>query len=75
MDAALARLERRAAVERGRRAQPNLRLGVCGEDGGDPASSRFFHRAGLDYVSCSPFRIPLARVAAAQAATATAEGF
>jgi pyruvate, orthophosphate dikinase len=58
------------AVERGRRARPDLELGVCGEHGGDPDSIRFFHDAGLDYVSCSPFRLPIARVAAAQAAIA-----
>jgi pyruvate,orthophosphate dikinase len=56
------------AVERGRAARPGLELGVCGEHGGDPDSIRFFHGAGLDYVSCSPFRVPIARVAAAQAA-------
>jgi pyruvate, orthophosphate dikinase len=56
------------AVERGRRARPDLEVGVCGEHGGDPESIGFFHRAGLDYVSCSPFRVPVARVAAAQAA-------
>jgi pyruvate, orthophosphate dikinase len=60
----------RIAVEKGRRAQPELELGVCGEHGGDPESIRFFHDAGLDYVSCSPFRLPIARVAAAQAAIA-----
>jgi pyruvate, orthophosphate dikinase len=60
----------RIAVERGRRARTDLELGVCGEHGGDPASIRFFHDAGLDYVSCSPFRLPIARVAAAQAAIA-----
>jgi pyruvate,orthophosphate dikinase len=56
------------AVERGRAARPGLGVGVCGEHGGDPDSIEFFHRAGLDYVSCSPFRVPIARVAAAQAA-------
>ena len=56
------------AVERGRGARPELGLGICGEHGGDPDSIAFFHRAGLDYVSCSPFRVPIARVAAAQAA-------
>ncbi len=61
----------RIAVERGRAARPDLELGVCGEHGGDPASIRFFHDAGLDYVSCSPFRVPIARVAAAQAAIAS----
>jgi pyruvate,orthophosphate dikinase len=56
------------AVQKGRRERPDLELGVCGEHGGDPESIRFFHDAGLDYVSCSPFRLPIARVAAAQAA-------
>jgi pyruvate,orthophosphate dikinase len=60
----------RIAVQRGRRAKPDIGLGVCGEHGGDPDSIRFFHAAGLDYVSCSPFRLPIARVAAAQAAIA-----
>ena len=64
----------RMAVERGRAARPGLGLGVCGEHGGDPASIRFFAAAGLDYVSCSPFRVPIARVAAAQAAVAAGEG-
>jgi pyruvate,orthophosphate dikinase len=52
----------------GREAHPGLKLGICGEHGGDPESIEFFHRAGLDYVSCSPFRVPIARIAAAQAA-------
>lgn len=56
------------AVERGRATNPNLLIGVCGETGGDPRSIEFYDAAGLDYVSCSPFRIPLARLAAAQAA-------
>jgi pyruvate,orthophosphate dikinase len=56
------------AAEKGRAARPGLKLGVCGEHGGDPASVEFFHRVGLDYVSCSPFRVPIARLAAAQAA-------
>lgn len=56
------------AVEKGRSVRPTLKIGVCGEHGGDPASIDFFHRAGLDYVSCSPFRVPIARLAAAQAA-------
>jgi pyruvate,orthophosphate dikinase len=60
----------RTAVERGRRRHPELGLGVCGEHGGDPDSIAFFHDTGLDYVSCSPFRVPIARVAAAQAAIA-----
>jgi pyruvate,orthophosphate dikinase len=54
----------------GREQRPDLKLGICGEHGGDPASIALFHRAGLDYVSCSPFRVPIARVAAAQAALA-----
>jgi pyruvate, orthophosphate dikinase len=60
----------RLAVERGRAARPGLETGICGEHGGDPRSIAFFHRVGLDYVSCSPFRVPIARVAAAQAALA-----
>ncbi len=55
-------------VTKGRAARPDLKIGICGEHGGDPASVAFFHRAGLDYVSCSPFRVPVARLAAAQAA-------
>jgi pyruvate,orthophosphate dikinase len=58
----------RLAVERGRAARPALKLGICGEHGGDPASIGFCESAGLDYVSCSPFRVPIARLAAAQAA-------
>jgi pyruvate,orthophosphate dikinase len=58
----------RIGVERGRQTRPNLKLGVCGEHGGDAASVHFFHEVGLDYVSASPFRIPVARLAAAQAA-------
>lgn len=54
-------------VELGRKARPELHLGICGEHGGDPKSVEFFHRVGLDYVSCSPFRVPIARLAAAQA--------
>ncbi|AFZ68354.1 pyruvate, phosphate dikinase [Deinococcus peraridilitoris] len=57
----------RMAVQAGRAANPNLKLGICGEHGGDPASVTFFHEVGLDYVSCSPFRVPIARLAAAQA--------
>ncbi|MET8148594.1 pyruvate, phosphate dikinase [Actinoplanes sp. NPDC049668] len=60
----------RIAVERGRAARPDLTVGVCGEHGGDPASVRFFHDAGLDYVSCSPFRVPIARLEAGRAAVA-----
>jgi pyruvate,orthophosphate dikinase len=55
------------AIERGRSTNPKIKLGVCGEHGGDPASIAFFQRVGLDYVSCSPFRVPVARLAAAQA--------
>ena len=57
-------------VEYGRKARPGLKLGICGEHGGDPASVMFCHKIGLDYVSCSPFRVPIARLAAAQAAVA-----
>jgi pyruvate,orthophosphate dikinase len=60
----------RIGAERGREANPDLKLGVCGEHGGDPTSIRFFDSIGLDYVSCSPYRAPIARVAAAQAAIA-----
>ncbi len=56
------------AVEKGRSVRPNLKCGICGEHGGEPSSVKFCHRAGLDYVSCSPFRVPIARLAAAQAA-------
>ncbi len=56
------------AVERGQKTRPDIKLGICGEHGGDPASVRFCHHAGLDYVSCSPYRVPIARLAAAQAA-------
>jgi pyruvate,orthophosphate dikinase len=58
----------RAAAAKGRIANPGLKLGICGEHGGDPDSVDFFDSAELDYVSCSPFRVPIARVAAAQAA-------
>ena len=56
------------AVERGKKARPNLKIGICGEHGGDPESIKFFHDLGLDYVSCSPFRVPVAIIAAAKAA-------
>jgi pyruvate,orthophosphate dikinase len=62
----------RIGVERGRAAKPQLKLGICGEHGGEPKSVAFCHELGLDYVSCSPFRVPLARLAAAQAALAEA---
>jgi pyruvate,orthophosphate dikinase len=58
----------RLGAERGRATRPELKLGICGEHGGDPASVRFFAELGLDYVSCSPYRVPLARLSAAQAA-------
>ena len=60
----------RIAAERGRSTRPGLKLGICGEHGGDPASIRFCQEVGLDYVSCSPYRVPIARLAAAQAALA-----
>ena len=63
----------RIAVEKGRATRPDLELGICGEHGGDPDSIAFCHEIGLDYVSCSPFRVPVARLAAAQAALAIAE--
>jgi pyruvate, orthophosphate dikinase len=58
----------RFAVERGRKGRPDLKLGICGEHGGDPESVHFFHEVGLDYVSCSPFRVPVARLEAGRAA-------
>ena len=62
------------AVRKGRATRPNIKLGICGEHGGDPASIQFFEQVGLDYVSCSPFRVPVARLAAAQAAIAAKKG-
>ncbi len=59
---------------RGRKVRPDLKIGICGEHGGDPASIEFCHRTGLDYVSCSPFRVPVARLAAAQSAVRTKRG-
>jgi len=59
------------AVAKGRATKANLKLGICGEHGGDPASIQFFEKVGLDYVSCSPYRVPVARLAAAQAALRT----
>ena len=56
------------AAEKGRSTRPNLKLGICGEHGGDPSTIEFCHKIGLNYVSCSPFRVPIARLAAAQAA-------
>ncbi|HEX5831287.1 MAG TPA: putative PEP-binding protein, partial [Gemmatimonadaceae bacterium] len=58
----------RLAVDEGRERKPTLKVGICGEHGGEPRSVAFCHRIGLDYVSCSPFRVPIARLAAAQAA-------
>jgi pyruvate, orthophosphate dikinase len=63
----------RIAVERGRKTRPNIKLGICGEHGGDPESVEFCHEIGLDYVSCSPYRLPIARLAAAQAALREAQ--
>jgi pyruvate,orthophosphate dikinase len=62
----------RIAAEEGRAARPGLKLGVCGEHGGDPESVHFFHEVGLDYVSCSPFRVPVARLEAGRAAVESA---
>jgi pyruvate,orthophosphate dikinase len=56
------------AVTKGRSTRPNIKLGICGEHGGDPDSVKFCHKLGLNYVSCSPYRVPVARLAAAQAA-------
>jgi len=61
-------------VRLGRKTRPDLKLGICGEHGGDPASIHFFHTVGLDYVSASPYRIPVARLAAAQAALSVKVG-
>jgi len=58
----------RMAVELGRKTRPDIKLGICGEHGGDPSSIQFCHETGLNYVSCSPFRVPIARLAAAHAA-------
>jgi pyruvate, orthophosphate dikinase len=63
----------RMGVENGRKANPDLEVGICGEHGGDPDSIEFCHEVGLDYVSCSPFRVPVARLAAAQAALTSGE--
>ncbi|TET39143.1 MAG: pyruvate, phosphate dikinase [Dehalococcoidia bacterium] len=64
----------KVAVELGRKTRPDIELGICGEHGGDPSSIHFCHQVGLDYVSCSPFRVPIARLAAAQAALSAGEG-
>ena len=63
----------RMAVTAGRRTRPGLEIGICGEHGRDPESVAFCHEAGLDYVSCSPYRVPVARLAAAQAALTRGE--
>ena len=62
------------AAKLGRQTRPDLKLGICGEHGGDPSSVEFCHNTGLDYVSCSPFRVPIARLAAAQAAIKNPRG-
>jgi pyruvate,orthophosphate dikinase len=62
------------AVEKGRKTRPDIKLGICGEHGGDPASIHFFHQVGLKYVSCSPYRVPVARLAAAHAALSVKVG-
>jgi pyruvate,orthophosphate dikinase len=62
------------AVEKGRQTRPTIKLGVCGEHGGDPSSIHFFHKVGLNYVSASPYRVPVARLAAAQAALSVKVG-
>ncbi|MDB5278018.1 MAG: pyruvate, phosphate dikinase [Ferruginibacter sp.] len=64
----------RIGVDRGRSTKPNLKVGICGEHGGDPESVKFFHRTGMNYVSCSPFRVPIALLAAAQAAIEFGKG-
>jgi len=62
------------AVVRGRKTRPDIKLGICGEHGGDPSSIHFFEKVGLNYVSCSPYRVPVARLAAAQAALSMKAG-
>jgi len=64
----------RIAEERGRAVKPGMKMGICGEHGGDPSSIAFCESVGLDYVSCSPYRVPIARLAAAQAALAARSG-
>jgi pyruvate,orthophosphate dikinase len=63
----------RMATEQGRKVRPDLKVGICGEHGGDPSSIHFCHEVGLNYVSCSPYRVPVARLAAAQAALESVE--
>jgi pyruvate,orthophosphate dikinase len=62
------------AVEKGRATRADLEIGICGEHGGEPSSVEFCYRVGMDYVSCSPYRVPIARLAAAQAAITKSEG-
>jgi pyruvate,orthophosphate dikinase len=62
------------AVEKGRKTRPDIKLGICGEHGGDPSSVHFFHKVGLNYVSASPYRVPVARLAAAHAALSVKVG-
>ncbi len=62
------------AVEKGRKTRSDIKLGICGEHGGDPSSVEFCHKVGLNYVSCSPFRVPIAKLAAAQAAINQGDG-
>ena len=62
------------AVVKGRQTRPDIKLGICGEHGGDPSSIHFFEKVGLNYVSCSPYRVPVARLAAAQAALSSKAG-
>jgi pyruvate, orthophosphate dikinase len=64
----------RMAVEKGRSTRPGIKLGICGEHGGDPSSIHFFEKVGLNYVSMSPYRVPVARLAAAQAALSVKVG-
>jgi pyruvate,orthophosphate dikinase len=64
----------RIGIDRGRTTKPNLKIGICGEHGGDPESVKFFHRMGMNYVSCSPFRVPIALLAAAHAAIEFGKG-
>jgi len=54
-------------IDKGRRTNPNLKIGICGEHGGEPNSIEFFYNSGMDYISCSPYRVPIARLASAQA--------
>ena len=64
----------KTAVKLGKQTRPDIKLGICGEHGGDPSSVMFCHKVGLNYVSCSPFRVPIARLAAAHAAILEKQG-